>query len=516
MTIHSRHSPTLQMVEPNTRKATATIPPGKGAAKLSKNDSKRKFEDGEDIKPVKFKQPKTNKDAISASVPKNPKKKIVESPLTTAPSRRLDLYVFGGNSAAELGLGPGHRSQTVEEPLRNDCLSSASVGVVQVATGGMHCVALTFDNKILTWGGNDHGALGRDTTWDGGLVDMDGSDSDSEGGQLNPRECTPTEVDATEIPAATVFTQVAAGDNASFAVTNMGQVYGWGTFRTIEGGFGFSPAVKVQERPTLVPELKKITKVVVGSNHALALTSKGTVFVWGWGQQGQLGRQICTRRILQSLVPREFSRPKKIVDIGAGSEHSFAVAIDGTVYGWGSNSHGQTGMVSNAGEGEAVTIAPTAIKSLKGFGRIMTITGGNHHSIAVTDKQECLVWGRADNYALGIEFDSLPTDSVILNARGKPGILKLPTRIPDLRAVFASSGSDHCIAIAKDHRAFSWGFNNDGQTGQVPDKDKDLTEVEVATLLDPPSLKGKTLVWAGAGGQFSIIATKPAKAIGVR
>ncbi|TVY17763.1 Protein pim1 [Lachnellula arida] len=507
------------MVKANTKKATATKPPAKVAARLSKNDSKRKFEDGEEIKPVKSKQTKTNEDAISASVPKNSKKKIVESPLTTVPSQRLHFYVFGGNSAAELGLGPGHRSQTVEEPLRNDCLSSASVGIVQIATGGMHCVALTLDNKILTWGGNDHSALGRDTTWDGGLVDMDDSDSDSEGGQLNPRECTPTEVDTTEIPAETIFTQVAAGDNATFAVTNMGQVYGWGTFRTTEGDFGFSPTVEIQERPTLVLGLQKITKVVAGSNHALALTSNGTVFVWGWGQQGQLGRQVCSRRVLQSLVPREFSRPKKIVDIGAGSEHSFAVAIDGTVYGWGSNSHGQTGMTSNAGESEAVTITPTAIKSLKGFGRIITITGGNHHSIAVTDKQECLVWGRADNYALGIELDSLPTESVILNARGKPGILKLSTPIPGLQAVFATSGSDHCIAIEEDHQAFSWGFNNDGQTGQVPEKgkdlDEDLDEVKVATLLHPPSLKGKKLVWAGAGGQFSITATEPAMTNGV-
>jgi regulator of chromosome condensation len=245
----------------------------------------------------------------------------------------------------------------------------------------------------------------------------------------------------------------------------------------------------------------------VGSNHALALTSKGTVFVWGWGEQGQLGRHVTARSILQSLIPREFGRPKKIVDIGAGSDHAFAVCADGTVYGWGSNSFGQTGISNNAGEGEAITIAPTPIKSLKEFGKITTITGGNHHSLAVTDKLECLVWGRVDNYACGIKLDTLPETSVILDMRGKPRILKLPTPIPGLDTIYAASGSDHCIAITKEHQAYSWGFNNDRQTGQAPKvKGEDLDEVEVATLLDPPSIKDKKLVWAGAGGQFSLVA----------
>jgi regulator of chromosome condensation len=98
----------------------------------------------------------------------------------------------------------------------------------------MHCAALTYDNKILTWGVNDLGALGRDTTWDGGLVDIKDGDSDSgseSDSGLNPREATPAEVDISEIPDGTVFTQLAASDNATFALTDKGLVYGWGTIR---------------------------------------------------------------------------------------------------------------------------------------------------------------------------------------------------------------------------------------------------------------------------------------------
>ena len=96
----------------------------------------------------------------------------------------------------------------------------------------MHVAALTHDGKILTWGVNDQGALGRDTTHDGNMRDIDDDESDiGEDSGINPRESTPTEIDMTGVPAGTVFTQVAAGDSVTFAVTDDGLVYGCGTFR---------------------------------------------------------------------------------------------------------------------------------------------------------------------------------------------------------------------------------------------------------------------------------------------
>lgn len=149
------------------------------------------------------------------------------------PRQRLDIHVFGSNSQAELGLGKDVDSRPVRRPRANQLLAAQASGIVDIALGAQHCVALSHDNKVLTWGVNDLWALGRDTSWDGGLVDAgeedDSSDSD-EGAELNPRECTPLEVDAAFFGAATI-TSVAASDNASFAVTDEGRVHAWGTFR---------------------------------------------------------------------------------------------------------------------------------------------------------------------------------------------------------------------------------------------------------------------------------------------
>ncbi|KAG9718909.1 RCC1/BLIP-II protein, partial [Aureobasidium melanogenum] len=216
--------------------------------------------------------------------------------INEAPTQRLDVFVCGEGSSGELGLGTSKKAIDVKRPRLNANLAADTVGVVQIVAGGMHAMALTHDNKILTWGVNDQGALGRDTTWEGGLRDVEDeedSDSDDEDGDsgMNPKESTPTAISSDVFPEDTVFVQVAAGDSTSFALTDDGQVWGWGTFRSNEGIFGFTADVLVQRTPMLIPGLKKIKHISCGANHVLALDATGAVFAWGSGQQNQLGRR---------------------------------------------------------------------------------------------------------------------------------------------------------------------------------------------------------------------------------
>lgn len=197
-----------------------------------------------------------------AAAPKkapNPALKVkVGVQINFAPTQPLDIFVFGEGSAGELGLGSrrtdGKMPIDVKRPRFNPNLSGENPGVVQFACGGMHGIALTKDNKVLTWGVNDNSALGRDTTWNGGLrraspqgnqgendenenneEEENINDGDDEGDEddsgLNPRESTPTEIDMTNVAPGTKFVQVAATDSASFALTEDGRIYSWGTFR---------------------------------------------------------------------------------------------------------------------------------------------------------------------------------------------------------------------------------------------------------------------------------------------
>lgn len=161
--------------------------------------------------------------------------------INTPPSERLDVYVFGEGSAGELGLGAkkidGKSPVDVKRPRLNPFLSAKDVGVIQLAVGGMHCAALTHDNKIMTWGVNDQGALGREVLPGGNMKDIvenaeSGSDvDDNEDSCLNPNEAEPREIDTSGIEEHTKFAGVFAGDSVTFALTTDGRVYGWGTFR---------------------------------------------------------------------------------------------------------------------------------------------------------------------------------------------------------------------------------------------------------------------------------------------
>jgi regulator of chromosome condensation len=149
--------------------------------------------------------------------------------LNKAPTQVLTVFAFGTGDCGELGLGPKERGAPL--PLVNRFLDPTDgFRVVQLACGGMHVVALTADNEIITWGVNDKGALGRDTEWEEPLRDIDAEESDEGEDTLNPLESTPTAVMADSFPVGTVFVQVAAGDSCTLALTDTGLVYGWGSF----------------------------------------------------------------------------------------------------------------------------------------------------------------------------------------------------------------------------------------------------------------------------------------------
>lgn len=64
-----------------------------------------------------------------------------------------------------------------------------------------------------------------------------------------------------------------------------------------------------------------------------------------------------------------------------------------------------------------------------------------------------------------------------------------------------SAYPDGCLVVTKDGHAYSWGFSGNYQTGLG-------TTVDVidATLIDNTAVRGKQLVYCGAGGQFGVLA----------
>ncbi|TVY87380.1 Protein pim1 [Lachnellula willkommii] len=490
-------------------------PPGKATKKAApksaaKPSSKRKASDDVDDSPAPKrakKEPAAPRKtaAVKKAVVPKPKKELPH--INDPPTQVLDVYVFGENSAGELGIGTGTEQEVsnVKRPRLNRRLAANEVGVVQIAAGGMHCVALTRDNKILTWGVNDQGALGRKTE----KANANADDSDDEDLVLNASEAEPREVDLSYFPEGTKFSHVVAADSTSFVVTTTGLVYGWGTFRANDGILGFrSNGPKTQPTPVLIPELKDITTLSAGTNHILALNTKGKVFAWGAAEQNQLARQIKGRNVTQSLVPGQvgLSR-KKILTIGCGDYHCLAADDKGNVFGWGLNGFAQCGIESDQDEASPTISKPTIIEGLEGKA-IKQIVGGAHHSIAVTTDGKVLVWGSCQNNQSGVDLSTLPEDTIYKEDNGRIRYISKPTVLPGVEGgVAIAAGPDNGAAITSDGKAYTWGFNANYQTGQGP-----VPDVPVATLVDNTAVRGKNLVSVGLGGQFGVLGGIPAAA----
>ncbi|OAL49350.1 RCC1/BLIP-II protein [Pyrenochaeta sp. DS3sAY3a] len=429
----------------------------------------------------------------------------------------LKVFVFGEGSSGELGFGATKKAIDVKRPRFNEALTNQNV--VRIATGGMHVVALTKDNKILTWGVNDNGALGRDTSnADVKMRDLDADDSDSdsedETGGLNDVESTPTAISSEYFPDDTVFVDVAAGDSCSFALTTEGALYGWGTFRKNEGILGFDRGSHTARFPVYIDSVTKVTQIVCGTNHVLALDKDRHVYAWGNGQQNQLGRRVTERTLTESLLPNRvgfhdssFKRPsQRIKSIASGDYHGLAIAEDGHIWAWGANNYCETGYPENAGADDASVLTPRIIKSLEGK-NVKSLHGGAHHNIAITQDGQVLVWGRCDGSQTGIpaaQLNAETDEDKVLKNNDKPKILVEPTPIPNLQNVVdGACGPDHTIVIDKNGKAYSWGFSANYQTGQGTDDD-----IDVPTMIDNTAVRETQLTWAGCGGQYSVLASK--------
>ena len=77
----------------------------------------------------------------------------------------------------------------------------------------------------------------------------------------------------------------------------------------------------------------RLTKIVSGLFHSLALDNSGNVWSWGYNIAGQLGRTTSGSQVNRIDVSADIV----FTDIAAGSLTSFAVTSSGELYVWGQN-----------------------------------------------------------------------------------------------------------------------------------------------------------------------------------
>ena len=138
---------------------------------------------------------------------------------------------------------------------------------VAVNSGGKHCLALSGDGDVFSWGEGDDGKLGHD----------------------NKNSCDRPRV--IEALRGKDIVDISCGGAHSAAITSTGELYTWGKGRYGRLGHGDSDD---QMKPKLVEALLgyRVVDVACGSGDAqtLAITDDDNVWSWGDGDYGKLGR----------------------------------------------------------------------------------------------------------------------------------------------------------------------------------------------------------------------------------
>ncbi len=183
-------------------------------------------------------------------------------------------------------------------------------GIVQVATGARHSLALSRDGRVFAWGENGRGELGAGeagaTRGPGLVAGLDG------------------------------VVAIAAGGSTSIALKGDGTVWAWGWNQSGMLGNGTRPSTAepggVVATPVIVKGVAGARAIAAGEGHVMALLADGTVRAWGHNGYGQIGNGLAGG---YQLVPVKIPSLTRVTGIGAGGYRSFAVTSDGQLWHWG-------------------------------------------------------------------------------------------------------------------------------------------------------------------------------------
>uniref|UniRef100_A0AAY4APN6 HECT domain-containing protein n=1 Tax=Denticeps clupeoides TaxID=299321 RepID=A0AAY4APN6_9TELE len=291
----------------------------------------------------------------------------------------------------------------------------------KAACGGEHSLFLLNDGSVYTCGSNSCGQLGHDRA--GILPELVGA------------------LDAQKIAV------VSCGRNHSLAVNELGQVFAWGAGGG--GQLGLGTPEEVVRVPRLIKKLCKhrISQVMCGNQHCIALSKDGQLFTWGQNSNGQLGLGKGEPSTL-SPQPLKSLMGVPVAQISAGGDHSFAVSLSGAVFGWGKNNAGQLGL--NDEQDRAV---PCHIKFLRSQ-KVVYISCGDEHTAALTKDGGLFTFGNGSRGQLG--HDSINNEP-------------LPRRVVELMGTEVSQiacGRHHTLAfVPSSGLVYAFGCNAFGQLG---------------------------------------------------
>jgi alpha-tubulin suppressor-like RCC1 family protein len=308
------------------------------------------------------------------------------------------VMAWGSNADAELGDGTSSGPETCAAA--SPCATTPApvaglAGVVALAAGTEHSLALLSDGSVMAWGYNGSGRIG------------DGTDTGATPCKAEKGPEFHCQGFAVPVSGLSGVLAVSAAEGSLAALTN-GRVRAWGPNGEGQLGDGTSSGPQscgeagsetpCSTTPAPLSGVSDATAIAAGEIHGLALRSDGSVVAWGSNREGQLGTGTNTGPTPCAgdegpvfhcqATPAPVSGLSGAVAIAA-SWPSLALRADGTVVGWGVNRQGEladgsnTGPTQCAGESGPPFHCQGTPATVGGMGAATAIALGGHHGLVL-------------------------------------------------------------------------------------------------------------------------------------
>jgi alpha-tubulin suppressor-like RCC1 family protein len=411
--------------------------------------------------------------SITANVPVGEKEGAVNVTVTTPAGQSAAgpadeyTYALGGMLAwghDEGDLGRGFDGSFSDVPVE---VSGELPEVKQVAANSFGSAALLADGEVMTWGEGAHGDLGD------GRYEL--QDTPVKVCAVGVSECP-------DGPYLQDVAQLVSGNAYSLALLDNGTVVGWGKDKLGQLGGGtpanfvgvptpVAVCAVVEEPCSTENLLKEVTQIAAGNETSYALLKNATVLAWGAnGLEGALGDG--------KAAYEEYSRAavqvkglSGVTSIAADGYGGLAALENGTVQAWGSNEYGTLG---NGTKAEASDI-PVPVCSGTGkkscgadLSEVSAVYGASNTSYALLRNGSVMAWGSNNRNSLGNAGHAAgPETCKVGIEREKEPCSRTPidVDISEVSQLATGQGSANVLALLKNGELMTWGPGQDGDLG---------------------------------------------------
>lgn len=295
------------------------------------------------------------------------------------------------------------------------------MNVISMACGKAHILAINHELKVLSWGCNLNGQLGK------------GFFSKSEKNPEVIKSLKGFDIEA-----------IAAGDTHSLVLTKTGEVWAFGSAENGKLGLGKVNASMQFSIPEKINGLKNIKKISCGENHSAAINHDYAILTWGYGWHGQLGYGL-----KDSLFePTSILIQVEWKEVSCGATHTLGLSRQGTLYHWGE---------VNLPEEDPELVAPTKVKGLEEI-KFKSIYASYKYSAGVIEHSTTVyMWGKQYYKRLISEKADIKDGEI-----SKPLSQTVPynERIKDF-----SINKYHGSLVTDQGKVYTWGYGYNGRIG---------------------------------------------------